>query len=364
MRRRDFLTTCAAGAVATGCGRDHSDAPTARADERVFDWKMVTSWPLNFPGFGTAARFLADSIERNSGGRLRVSVFAAGELVPPFEVFDAVSRGTAELGHSSPIYWKGKIPAAQFFSGIPFGMLPDEFHAWLYHGGGQQLWDETYAPFGLLPFSAGNTGPQMGGWFRRPIESLDDLAGLKMRMPGLGAEVLRRAGATPVNIAGAELFTALQTGAIDATEWSGPHNDQAFGLHEIAPYYYYPGWHEPAGTLECLVNAAALESLPSDLRAIVRTSCRETNEIISAEFTAKNQTALRQLVDEHGVELRQFPDDVLRRLRALTQDVIADIAAEDPTAARVAESYAAFQQQSVDWRAVSTDAFVAARAAT
>ena len=361
MRRRDFLSTCAAGALVAGCARDEAGTDPAVTANSTHDWKMITSWPLNFPGFGTAARFLADSIERNSGGRLRVKVFAADELVPAFEVFDAVARGTAEMGHSSPIYWKGQIPTAQFFSGIPFGMLPVEFNAWLYHGGGQQLWDETYATAGLLPFSAGNTGPQMGGWFRRTIESVADLVGLKMRMPGLGAEVLKRAGATPVNIPGGELFTALQTGAIDATEWSGPYNDQAFGLHEIAPYYYYPGWHEPSGTLECLVNIDAFDQLPEDLRSVVRSACRETNEIISAEFTARNQAALRQLVDEHGVELRRFPDDVLRRLKELTGNVIADARADDPLTDRVARSYAAFQQESLRWRAVSTDAFLDAR---
>jgi len=323
---------------------------------------MVTSWPTNFPGFGTAARFLADTLERNSGGRLRVRIFAAGELVPAFEVFDAVSSGTAELGHSAPVYWKGKIPAAQFFSGIPFGMLPMEFNAWLYYGGGQELWEEAYRPFGLQPFSAGNTGPQMGGWFRTRIESLDDLAGLKMRMPGLGADVLRRAGAIPVNIPGAEIFTALQTGAIDATEWAGPYNDQAFGLYEVAPYYYYPGWHEPSGTLECLVNADALGSLPEDLRSIVRAACRETNELVLAEFTARNQVSLRQLVEDHGVELLRFPDDVLTRLGQLTERVIVEAAAADPMLARVAESYATFQRESRGWRAVSTDAFVDARA--
>lgn len=362
MQRRKFLTACAAGAVAAGCARPDPAAVPAESCGDTFEWKMVTSWPVNFPGFGTAAGFLADALEGNSGGRVRVRVFAADELVPAFEVFDAVSGGTAELGHSSPVYWKGKIPAAQFFSGIPFGMLPMEFHAWLYHGGGHALWEETYAPFGILPFSAGNTGPQMGGWFHRQIESIDDLAGLKMRMPGLGAEVLQRAGATPVNIAGAELFTAMQTGAIDATEWAGPYNDQAFGLHEVAPYYYYPGWHEPSGTLECLVNREALQALPADLQAIVRSSCRETNEIVRAEFTARNQVALRQLVDEHGVELRRFPDDVLGRLKELTAEVIVDAAEADPLVARVAESYASFQRQSRNWREVSTDAFLDTRA--
>jgi len=361
MRRRTLLTSAIAGIAATACSKPDDTGAGCESSDRTFRWKMVTSWPTNFPGFGSAANLLAETIERNSNGRVRIRIFAADELVPAFEVFDAVSSGTAELGHSAPVYWKGKIPSAQFFSGIPFGMLPTEFNAWLYHGGGQEFWNEAYAPFGIVPFTAGNTGPQMGGWFRREIESIDDLAGLKMRMPGLGAEVLQRAGATPVNISGAELFTALQTGAIDATEWAGPYNDQAFGLHEIAPYYYYPGWHEPSGTLECLVNAAAFAQLPEDLRAIVRSACRETNEVILAEFTARNQVALRQLVDEHGVELRRFPDDVMRQLKKLTAEVIAEARDNDALTDRVAESYSGFQRQSLEWRRVSTDAFLDAR---
>lgn len=361
MRRRTLLTSAAAGLAATACSRPDATCDGSQSSETSFQWKMVTSWPTNFPGFGSAANLLAKTIERNSNGRVRIRIFAADELVPAFEVFDAVSSGTAELGHSAPVYWKGKIPSAQFFSGIPFGMLPMEFNAWLYHGGGQQLWNEAYAPFGIAPFTAGNTGPQMGGWFRREIDSMDDLAGLKMRMPGLGAEVLKRAGATPVNISGAELFTALQTGAIDATEWAGPYNDQAFGLHEIAPFYYYPGWHEPSGTLECLVNANAFAQLPEDLRSVVRSACRETNEIILAEFTARNQVALRQLVDDHGVELRRFPDDVMRRLKVLTTEVIAEARNGDALTNRVAESYSGFQQESLAWRQVSTDAFLDAR---
>ncbi|NND36972.1 MAG: TRAP transporter substrate-binding protein [Gammaproteobacteria bacterium] len=361
MHRRTLLTSAVAGFAATACSKPDATGANCEPSDSTYTWKMVTSWPTNFPGFGSAAQFLADTIERNSNGRLRIRIFAADELVPAFEVFDTVSRGTAELGHSAPVYWKGAIPSAQFFSGIPFGMLPMEFNAWLYHGGGQELWTEAYAPFSVLPFSAGNTGPQMGGWFRREINSLDDLVGLKMRMPGLGAEVLQRAGATPVNIAGADLFTALQTGAIDATEWAGPYNDQAFGLHKIAPYYYYPGWHEPSGTLECLVNTDAFAQLPEDLQAVVRSACRETNEIVLAEFTARNQVALRQLVDENGVELRRFPEDVLSRLKALTTEVIAAARDGDALTDRVAESYSRFQRESLAWREVSTDAFLDAR---
>src|SRR5690606_28795988 len=201
-------------------------------------------------------------IEQMSGNRLQVRVYAAGELIPAFEIFDAVSRGSAEMGHGAAYYWRGKTEAAQFFAGIPFGFNAHEMNAWLYYGGGLELWQEVYAPFGLVPFPAGNTGVQMGGWFKRPIESMDDLRGLKMRIPGLGGEVLKRAGGTPVNLPGSELFTALQTGSIDATEWVGPYNDVAFGLHQAARYYYYPGWQEPGPAMEIFVNQRAWESLP------------------------------------------------------------------------------------------------------
>ncbi len=208
------------------------------------------------------------------GGRIQVKVYGAKELVPAFEVFDAVSRGTAEMGHGAAYYWKGKNEAAQFFSTVPFGLTAQEMNGWIYHGGGQALWEELYDQFGLVPAPAGNTGVQMGGWFNKEINCLADLKGLKMRIPGLGGEVLRRAGGTPVNLPGGELFTSLQSGTIDATEWVGPYNDLAFGLYKAAKYYYYPGFHEPGTFLEAMINQKALESLPEDLQAIVMNACR------------------------------------------------------------------------------------------
>jgi TRAP-type mannitol/chloroaromatic compound transport system substrate-binding protein len=211
---------------------------------------MVTSWPPNFPGFGASASRLAERVGELSDGRISIEVFAAGELMPAFEVFDAVARGSMQMGHTSPTYWRGTLPAAPIFSSVPFGMLPSEHKAWMDHGGGLTLWREIYGARGIVPFVAGNTGAQMGGWFKQAIESPDDLEGLKMRISGFGAEVLQRAGAVPVSLPGSELFTSLATGVIDATEWNGPFNDMAFGLHEVAPFYYYPGWHEPSGVLE------------------------------------------------------------------------------------------------------------------
>ncbi len=351
MRRRSFLYG-GLGALAA-CTQPEDTSEVAPSDQR-HQWRMVTSWPPNFPGHGVSASRLARRLGELSGGRLSVEVFAAGELVPAFEVLDAVSRGAIQLGHSAPIYWRGKIPAAQLFGSVPFGMTPDVFNAWLFHGGGLELWREAYAPQNVIPFPAGNTGPQMGGWFNREINSLADLKGLKIRMPGLGGEVMQRAGALPVNLPGAEIFTALQTGAIDATEWVGPYNDMAFGLHQAARYYYYPGWHEPSGLLELLVSASAYESLSPELQHIVETACIAENSFLLAEFNTRNHEALQTLIEEHQVELRRFPDDVLEALQRHSLEVMDELAADDPMVARVYASYRSFRAKIDPWLEIST----------
>ena len=358
MRRRTFLYG-GLGALAACTQTGESDQSTAPAEQHR--WRMVTSWPPNFPGHGTSANRLAQRLGELSGGRLEVEVFAAGELVPAFEVLDAVSRGTIQLGHSAPIYWRGKVPAAQLFGSVPFGMLPNEFNAWLYFGGGLELWQEAYAPHGVIPFPAGNTGTQMGGWFNREINSVDDLNGLKIRIPGLGGEVMQRAGALPVNLPGSEIFTALQTGAIDATEWVGPYNDMAFGLHQAAEYYYYPGWHEPSGALECFVSMEAYESLSDELKEILETACIAENDYLLAEFNTRNQQSLTTLVEEHGVQLRRFPDDVLEVLRGYSLEVMEELAAEDPMSRRVYESYKAFAMEVGAWLRITEGTITGAR---
>jgi TRAP-type mannitol/chloroaromatic compound transport system substrate-binding protein len=363
MKRRQILRGAGLAAVATGLAACSADpaATGAAAPGARFQWKMVTSWPTNFPGLGTGAARLAQMITDASGGRLVVKVFGAGELVPAFEVFDAVSRGTAEMGHSASYYWKGKSAAAPFFCAVPFGLNAQEMNAWLYDGGGLELWRELYAGFGLVPFPAGNTGVQMAGWFREPVESLADLDGLKMRIPGLGGEVMARVGATPVNLPGSEIFSALQSGAIDAAEWVGPYNDLAFGLFRAAKFCYYPGWQEPGPTLECMVNKAAYETLPEDLRQIIDACCRAVNASMLAEYTARNQQALDTLVREHDVQLRQLPGDVLLALRRASEKVLDEAAAADPMARRALDSLRAFRAQAKAWNAVSEEAFSATR---
>ena len=350
MRRRNFLVG-GLGTLAACAEAPESGTPTASTERHR--WRMVTSWPPNFPGHGVSANRLARRLEELSGGRLQVEVFAAGELVPAFEVLDAVSRGSVQLGHSAPIYWRGSIPAAQLFGSVPFGMFADQFNAWLYFGGGLELWHEAYAPHGVIPFPVGNTGAQMGGWFNREINSMADLRGLKMRIPGLGGEVMQRAGALTVNLPGAEIFTALQTGAIDATEWVGPYNDTAFGLHQAAQYYYHPGWQEPCGTLECFVSVAAYESLSTQLRQILETAFMAENDYLLAEFNTRNHTSLRTLVEEHGVQLRRFPDDVLDELRRYSLEVVEELAAQDPMSGKVYASYRAFADEVGAWLRIS-----------
>ncbi len=368
MKRRSFIrigsgAMAAGAALLAGCQQEatqHS-AKSASTSFKPLQWKMVTTWPKNFPGLGTGANHLAELITEMSGGRIKVKVYGAQELVPPFEIFDAVSQGTAEMGHGAAYYWKGKSEAAQFFAAVPFGLTAQEMNGWLHHGGGMALWEETYAPFGLIPMAAGNTGVQMGGWFNKEINSVADLEGLKMRIPGLGGEVLRRAGGTPVNLPGGELFTSLQSGAIDATEWVGPYNDLAFGLYKAAKYYYYPGWHEPGTTLECFINRDAYQALPDDLQSIVKNACRVANQDMLDEYTASNNAALRTLVDEHQVNLKRFPDDVLARLQALSDEVVVEIAGKDALSQRVYESFSTFRKQVVRWHNLSERAYLNAR---
>jgi TRAP-type mannitol/chloroaromatic compound transport system substrate-binding protein len=293
-----------------------------------------------------------------SGGRLTVKVFGSNELVPALEVFDAVQRGVAEMGHGGAYYWKGVIPASPFFSTIPFGLTGAEMNGWFYHGGGMELYHEAYAPHGIVPYPIGNSGTQMGGWFNKEINSVDDLAGLKMRIPGFGGEVLKKVGGTPVNIPGGELFTALQNGTIDATEWVGPMNDLAFGLFRAARHYYYPGWHEPGTALEALVNREALEALPADLQAIVTYACQAANADMYADFEARNGEALKTLVEQHGVDLRPFPDEVLAELKRASGEVIEELAASDAMAAKVWTSLSAYIDRVKGSTAIGSQYFV------
>jgi len=358
MKRRTLLKS---SIVSLGATTAIVNAPVVHAKKKI-RWKMVTAWPKNFPGLGAGANHLAKLINTMSAGRLQVKVYGAGEIVPAFEVFDAVSNGVAEMGHSAALYWKGKVEAAQFFGGAPYGLTCQEMNAWLYYGGGLELWRELYAPFNLLPAAAGNTGVQMAGWFNKEINSLEDLSGLKMRIPGLGGEVVKLAGATPVNIPGGEVFTALKSGAIDATEWMGPYNDLAFGFYKAAKNYYYPGWHEPGTTMECIIHKPALEKLSKDLQSIVLRACQVVNQDMSAELTVKNAEALTVLKTQHGVQVKRLPDDVLIKLRGLSEKLVTDLADKNLSIKKVYQSFSAFRKQATAWHEISERAYFNKRA--
>ena len=329
--------------------------------DKTYNWRLVTSWPKNYPGLGMAPERIADLVEEMSDGQMKITVYGAEEQVPAFGVFDAVSSGSHQMGHSGGYFWKGKVPAAQFFTSVPFGLTADEINAWVNRGGGLELWREIYAPFNIYPIPAGNTGTQMFGWFNKEINSLEDIKGLKMRIPGIGGEVLKEAGGIPVTLPGGELFTALQTGVIDATEWVGPYNDLTFGFHQAAKYYYYPGWHEPGPMLELLINIDAWNSLPKHLQVIIETASKAVNQDMLDEYLAKNNQALTELVDVHGVELRKLPDDVIEEFRTISDQILEELAQEDETIAKVYNSYKSFKQDVSEYHKISEDAFIEAR---
>ena len=322
LERRDFLKKASAATLAggvsvvAGCAAPEREQTPAIRSDKKFEWKMVTTWPPHFPILGESADLIAKWVEEMSDGRLKIHVYGGGELIPPFEGFDAVSQGVVEMCHGASYYWAGKAPAAQFFSAVPFGMNAQQMNAWLYSGGGLQLWEELYEPFDLVPMPVGNTGFQMGGWFNLEIRSVADLKGLKMRIPGLGGKVIAKAGGSAVLSAGGEVYTNLERGVIDATEWIGPYHDYLMGFYKAAKYYYYPGWHEPGTAIELVVNKTAFDQLPKDLQSIVRSAAARSNLWSLCEFESKNNTYMRTLIDKHHVQLRKFPDEVLRAFRA------------------------------------------------
>jgi TRAP-type mannitol/chloroaromatic compound transport system substrate-binding protein len=340
--RRRFLA--ATGAAAAGA----TVAAPAIAQGAPQKLTMVTTWPKNAPGVGVNAQRFADRLAALSAGKLEIDLLAAGELVPPFESLDAVSEGTADLAHSTPYYWAGKAPALHYFTGVPFGLTAVEFAAWLRFGDGQPLWEEVYAPFGVVPFYAGSSGTQAGGWFNKEIESVDDFQGLKFRIAGLGGEVLRRLGAAPVLTPPGEIMPALAAGTVDGADWIGPWNDIAFGLHRFAEYYYMPGFHEPGPGLEVIVNADVYAGLDPDLQEAVRTAAWATSLETLADFTFNNVQAFEAMLEEHDVKVRRFPPAVVDRLGAETLAVLEEIAASDPLTGRVHESYMEF------WRKART----------
>lgn len=339
----------------TGCSKPAprpADAPAIQTN-RKFLWRLLTTWPPTLPVLQDGPKLFARWVKEMSEGRLDIQVYGGGELVPSFEAFEAVSQGTAEIGHGASYYWAGKIPAAQFFAAVPFGMNPQQMNAWVISGGGLELWEELYDPSNLLPLPGGNTGIQMGGWFNKEINSVSDLQGLKMRIPGLGGKVISKAGGSAILSAGSEIYTNLERGVIDATEWIGPYHDYMMGFYKVARYYYYPGWHEPGTNLEFFVNKGAFSKLPPDLRQIVRNAAAKVHHWMLCEFESKNNVYLQKLVNEEKVDLRPFPDEVLEKFRAYSAEVIEEIVGSDAQSKKVYDAYLSFRNQVTPWADIS-----------
>lgn len=356
--RRNFLKK-AAIVPAAGVAASTLAAPAYATGKR--ELKMATGWPKKFPGLGVASQRIGDAITSASDGRLTVKVFGAGELVPPFEAFDAVASGAADMYHAAEYYWQGKSTAFNFFAGVPFGMTTAEHNAWIYHRGGQELWEEVSASFGIKAFMAGNSSAQAGGWFNKEINSIEDLKGLKMRIPGFGGKVIEEVGGTAVTLPGGEIFAALQSGAVDAAEMAGPWIDLGFGFYKAAKYFYNPGFQEPTSAESLGVNLDLWNDLSAGDQQIIKLAAAQENVMNPADFIANHSRSLDILLNKHGVELRSYPDEVMKTLYKASEKVLADAAAADPMTGKVYASYKAFLDEVSTWTAQSEQAYLSAR---
>jgi TRAP-type mannitol/chloroaromatic compound transport system substrate-binding protein len=355
INRRQFIGT--GGAAAAGLG-----APTVlkAQSDRTFRLRMATSYPAGQPVYTTGpggALDFAERVEAASGGRLQIQVFSAGEIMPAFEVFDNTSAGNIDCHWSNSYYWSGKSFAAQYFTTVPFGMSYQGHTAWLHNGGGLELWQEVYSDFNLVPFPCGSSGTQMGGWFKEPFESLDDLKGKTFRIPGLAGQVYEQAGLNVRLLSGGEIFPALERGVIDAAEWVGPYLDSRLGLHDAAKHYYAADWHEPSTTTELVFNKGTWDQLPDDLKAVVRNVATTCNLLSHMQAEANNAEALRELTENQGVELHRAPDSVQKELYPICRDLLRDKAQEDKTVRKVHNSFWKFKRDHDLWQNNSETAF-------
>ena len=360
MRRRDLLSHLALTGLgaATGACRPEAtgDAPAVIDAGKRYEWIMVSTWPPGFPILQEACEQLARWIGEMSAGQLNIKVYGAGELIPAFECFEAVSLGTAAIASGASYYWAGKLPAAQFFSSLPFGLNAQGMNAWILHGGGLELWREAYAPFNLRPYPGGNTGVQMAGWFNRKLTDIQSFRGLKMRIPGLGGKVFDAAGGTSLLIPGTELYTNLERGVIDATEWIGPYHDYLMGFHEVADFYYGPGWHEPGTVLEIIVHQPTYAALPAHLQAVVDAAIARSNAWTLEAFESLNGSHVVKL-RELGTEISVLPQPLLDALRPIAREVITDLATSDPLATKVYDNYQAFVKTYRAWTDLGEGAY-------
>ncbi len=359
MKRRDFIkkagVTGTVGAVAAS-----TLAAPAIAQERI-DMVIVSTWPRDFPGLGTGAQRLAQRISDMTDGRIAVQYFAAKERVGAFDSFDEVASGNAQAYHAADYYWKGKHPGWAYFTSVPFGLTYTEINAWIRFGGGQALWDELAGEFGLKSVMAGNTGVQMGGWFNKEINTADDFKGLKMRIPGLGGDVLAKLGASPVSLPGGQIYENLVSGALDATEWVGPWNDSFMKFYEAAKYYYYPGMHEPGPVLALGMNASWWGKLSKTDQTIIEAAAAMENDVMMAEYMAKSGESLVKLINDQGVKLRKFNDDVYDSFGEAADEVFEGVRNHSPLAAKIHENFLAARADLGAWSKISDQAYVAQR---
>ena len=329
--------------------------------KNIIQLRMATTWPKNFPGVGTTAEKVAETITKASDGRLEIKVYGSGEIVPAYEVFDAVRQGTVEMGHGWAGYWISKNPGLAYFGGIPGGLSPSEQSSWIMHGGGQKLWEEILEPYGMQPFQAGIVQSEMFGWYKKTLNSLEDLKGLKIRMAGLSNEILNRMGATAVNIPGGEVMSSFQSGVVDAVEWGGPWMDLAFGFPKIAKICYGPGIHSPGAMNEMLINRDLYNNLPNDLKAIIKTSANSANNESYNEYIYRNAISYQTIVNEHDVEFKTLPMDIMKEFLKVAKEVVHDNAEKDPEAMKIHMHYQDFLKKAIDVTKYQESGYLQAR---
>ena len=329
--------------------------------KNIIQLRMATTWPKNFPGVGTTAEKVAETITQASDGRLQIKVYGSGEIVPAYEVFDAVRQGTVEMGHGWSGYWISKNPGLAYFGGIPGGLSPSEQSSWIMHGGGQKLWEEAMEPYGMQPFQAGIVQSEMFGWYKKPLNSLEDLQGLKIRMAGLANEILNRMGATAVNIPGGEVMSSFQSGVVDAVEWGGPWMDLAFGFPKIAKICYGPGIHSPGSMNEMLINKELYNNFPNDLKEIIKTSANSANNDSYNEYIYRNAISYQTIVNDHDVEFKTLPMDIMKEFLKVAKEVVQDNAEKNPEAMKIHMHYQDFLKKAIDVTKYQESGYLQAR---
>lgn len=351
MKRRQFLKQAGAGLAASAVA-----APAIAQSQPAIHWRMASSFPRSLDTLYGAGEMLVKRVADATDGKFQIRLFAGGEIVPGLQVLDAVQNGAIECGHTAPYYYVGKDPAFAFATAIPFGLNARQQNAWMYYGGGMQAMAALFKEYGCIQFPAGNTGAQMGGWFRKEIKSLADLKGLKMRIPGLAGRVMSRLGVVPQQIAGGELYQALERGTIDAAEWVGPYDDEKLGLNKVAKYYYYPGWWEGGPQLSVIVNIKKWEALPKAYKAVLEAACAETNVHMLARYDSGNPQALKRLVGG-GTQLRPFPKAVLEAGQKAAFELYHELAAKSPHFRAIYEEWMKFRADQFLWFRVAESSY-------